>query len=793
MKARHSSFGAHLALALVAGATTWVAMLSWRPFTVNDPGFLVPLLALAVTVAVLGAVGRWRRVPTMLVLGGQLVVGGALASYLIAGTPVPGAELRLRIDGAFDAANAYASPVPDDGLASVLPLLVVGGLGAMLLVDLLAGGLRRVSLAGLPLLIVYSVPVGMLAGDLEWWVFALSALGFAALLYLQEQDRLGRWGRSLDAGAAGPAADSRHPGAAPRRRSAAIATSAGGIALLATAAAVVVPLAIPTLQLQVFDVGNGGGGDGEINIVNPIVDLRRDLKQGADIPLVRFRTDDPNPDYLRISALNRFTDNEWSSGDRDVPSDQVAEGALPPLDGVSATVPRREYSYDVSIEPSFESTWLPTWAPISSITAPGDWRYDTDTMDFIASDDDLDTSGLDYAMTAVDLDLTARRLSTSATTTASVGEEVRDLPDDLPGLVSDLARDVTADAPTPYAKAVALQNWFRDNFTYDLEASPNGNGVDDLVAFLREDGRVGYCEQFAASMAVMARVLGIPSRVAVGFLNPHEMGADTWEFRAGDLHAWPELYFSGFGWVLFEPTPADRAAQVPAYTRQDVPVDNPSEPPSTSASPEPRPGQADRPDAAPVDPVDEQSGAQAADDGRGSWVGLGAVVLVVVLVLVAAAPRAVRRRRRARRLESDVEDAWAELRDTCIDLGVAWPDARTPRETQSVLAESFADPDLAGSSLRPAHGAAQAPAATSALARLAAELERQRYAPRPSVPPAGRWHDDVVSCSEALAAGVNVRARRRARWLPRSLWRSTPVPARMASEAEQLGRVVEHI
>ena len=100
--------------------------------------------------------------------------------------------------------------------------------------------------------------------------------------------------------------------------------------------------------------------------------------------------------------LNSFSDNEWTSGDRDVPTNNLADGQMPGLVGVASTVKRTEYHYDVSVSSDFSSTWLPTQAPISQITADGDWRYDTSTMDFLAGDEDLTTSGMSYSMTGVE-------------------------------------------------------------------------------------------------------------------------------------------------------------------------------------------------------------------------------------------------------------------------------------------------------------------------------------------------------------------------------------------------------
>src|SRR5205085_11292606 len=119
------------------------------------------------------------------------------------------------------------------------------------------------------------------------------------------------------------------------------------------------------------------------------------------------------------------------------------------------------------------------------------------------------------------------KLNSAASSTALAGTEFTDLPDGLPDIVTQEALAQTADYTTKYEKAVALQNWFRDNFDYSLQ-TVSGNGTDALEAFLTEGkgGRTGYCEQFASAMAVMARTLNIPARVAVGFLSPELQSKD---------------------------------------------------------------------------------------------------------------------------------------------------------------------------------------------------------------------------------------------------------------------------
>ena len=177
MTRTRGNLSAGVALAVTAAGTTWVAMFSWRGFTQRPGEFLVPLLLVGATVALSGALGRWWRLPGTLVFLGQIVLGTMMMSWVVIGSPFPvGAgwtELLNSFDAAVDSANTYAAPVPH-GVAPVYPLMIAGGLGAMLLVDVLACTLRRVPLAGLPLLTVYSVPVSLLEGGISWVVFLLT-------------------------------------------------------------------------------------------------------------------------------------------------------------------------------------------------------------------------------------------------------------------------------------------------------------------------------------------------------------------------------------------------------------------------------------------------------------------------------------------------------------------------------------------------------------------------------------------------------------------------------------------
>ena len=781
-----------LLLSATAAGTAWVAMWSWRGFSEAPGGYLNPLMLLAVVVAGTGAAARWWRFPAPAVVGVQVAISAMVTSLLITGAllPVGGAwtELRSALSDAVDTANGFAAPVPA-AAAPIDPVLILAGLGCLLLVDLFACTLHRAPLAGLPLLTIYSVPVSMAGDSISWWIFALTAGGFMTLLYLQESDQVSRWGRPLseDRETGDPIA---FGGGAQTVR--ATATKVGGVA---TALAVVIPALIPTLGLHVFDFGPGAGGSSDIRVDNPTADLVRDLKQGEDIPLIKVTTTDPDPAYLRILTLNRFTEAEWSPGDRDVPTDHLADGQMPPPAGVAAETPRREIPYDVTVLPPFDSSWLPTQPPISRVDADGDWRYDDQTMDFLAGDDDLSTSGLHYTMTAVDLDLTWDRLTKTGPSNGQVSDTFTDLPSDLPQLVGDLATEVTREEPTRFGKAVALQNWFRQEFTYSLRTA-EGNGEDALVDFLSDDagGRIGYCEQFASAMAVMARSLGIPARVAIGFLSPTQAGPNTWVYSARDMHAWPELYLDGAGWVRFEPTPAGRAEQVPSYTKPNLPgADDPSEsasvrPNDTESLPNNR-------------PTESESAAVSADgdNGAGSgfpWAPVAGGLAVAVLVLGGLLmPRLVRQRRRDHRLAGGPEDVWAELRDTAVDLAVPWPPDRSPRVTRDVLVHHLGAPLDATSPERPAHGAAVAPEGVAALDRLVLDLELARYSRAGTVATRPTLRADGEACVAALHGGALRSARRRADWWPRSVLALTlrgvrPAPATVEA---RYGGVVDHV
>ncbi len=244
-------------LAAVSAATTLVSLLTWRGFTQDFGETLGPLFVIAVVVAGTGAVARWWRVPRLLVFSVQVLLVAMLVSAFICGSPLPIGDawdrLQLAFQDAVQSANRFAPPVPSTE-PPVHPLLIASGAGCLLLVDLLACTLRRVPLAGLPLLTIYSVPVSMTGEGPHWILYALTAVGFLSMIFLSEAEQIARWGPVL-------AEDHGHSEPKPLAVPTWPRTGARAIGGVATALSIVVPVLLPTFSVELFSFGPGSGGD----------------------------------------------------------------------------------------------------------------------------------------------------------------------------------------------------------------------------------------------------------------------------------------------------------------------------------------------------------------------------------------------------------------------------------------------------------------------------------------------------------------------------------------------------
>ncbi|HYO41098.1 MAG TPA: DUF3488 and transglutaminase-like domain-containing protein [Nocardioidaceae bacterium] len=786
-------------VSLLAALATWVTLLSWTPFAERASAYMVPLLVACLLVAGTGIALRAARLPAPLVVALQLVLlllwfqqgfaGDAAIGGLLPTPASVGAMTDVLRESVF-VSQSFRAPIPAEAALGFYPLVIVAGSLTALLVDLLAVGLRRAPLAGLPLLAAYTAAVSILDGGVPAVKFAGAALCFLFLIAAAEEQRLARWGASLTTGTLGPDTPDRPaPGQA-------VWSSARKIGLTTTALAVAAPLFLPSISATLFDGGPGrGNGNGDaVSISNPMVDLKRDLTRGADLDVVAMRTSDPDPSYLRLSVLDAFDGEAWRPSARDIPVEQRADGALPKPPGLLTDVRSRTYSASLQISDSFDSRWLPSPYPVAALDAPGDWRYDRGTMDFVSATEDQDSAGLRYDLRSLTLSPSATQLSEAAVAPSSVSTPNTAVPRGLSPFVRRLALSVTDPEKSKFEQAVDLQRFFRQDggFRYSLERSA-GNGTDSLVQFLTtgEGGRVGYCEQFAAAMALMGRTLNIPSRVAVGFLKPERAAPNTYVYSTHDLHAWPEMYFGGIGWVRFEPTPQSRADDVPAYTTQQI-----AAPVAPTASSAPS-------SAAAADRLDKIAEAQAAAEKEGDGGGVrtatvaawaGGALAVALLLLAPRLLRELVRRRRwagASTPGGRVEAAWDEIRDTAADLAISWDDRVTLRTSAARLQSSFGHPDHPDDALGRGsqRGAVANPEAAAALHRLVGLLERSRYARHLPDEEAGaqQVRADADLCREAMRAGAGRRRRVRATWLPVSLLASVGTRRALGRRGSLLG------
>ncbi|MFB4307733.1 DUF3488 and DUF4129 domain-containing transglutaminase family protein [Actinomadura sp. GTD37] len=732
------------------------------------------------------------------------------------------------------AANRYAAPVP---LLPGIAMLTAAGIGLVaVLVDLLAVRLHRTAPAGLPLLAMYSVPAAVREDGVGWLAFGAGALGFLGLLMADSREKVGGWGRMVtthsrprDVPMAG--AEPRPGEAAARPDPAALAASGRRIAVGAVAVAVLLPAAVPGLQPRgVFGLGGAAGeGTRTVTTPDPLVSLKRELTRLDDSVVLTYRTDDPDgPDYLRLYALDRFDGDRWTySPLKSSSKDRLGYGrTLPPPPGLSLGRVHK-VTTKVAVRPEVRNmTFLPVPYAPTSVSIKGDWRVHPSSLMLYSLRDSA--GGRSYSVESVRADPTSGQLAAASGYPADVVAHYTAVPKNIPQEVRRLAEQVTAGSATALTQAVRLQRWFTSTggFTYDLSARAPQHG-SDLVDFLLHSKR-GYCEQYAASMALLARILGIPSRVAMGYTPGSEVRPGEWVVRSRDAHAWPELYFQGTGWVRFEPTPSGAAGQgtavAPSYSQPAV---------STGGDDDGATGQA--PDASSPDAGataapstgarhrdDEGAGGATAaqDDEEGGfsatpWLA-GALLALLLLAVPMTLRRFTRRRRwaalaapsapspgaragsragppgpasggpdgrRARRPDPAsgapiggrtgapdparaAHAAWQEMRADALDHGLEWRASDSPRATARRLGELL-ELDAAGA---------------QALTRIARAEELARYSRSRSAEPVERLRADVRTVRESFAASVGRRARWRARLLPPSTVTQTRTVLRTAGD-----------
>ncbi|WP_042398721.1 transglutaminase TgpA family protein [Streptacidiphilus carbonis] len=779
-----------------AAATLLTALCLWPlvspAYWLVQAGFVIVL----VTSAGLGL--RRLAVPRPLVPVAQLLLIVLLLTLMYASStavggllPGPGAWQTLTgeiSDGITDMGQ-YAAPAPAH---QGLRLILVGSVVLIaLVVDLLVATYQRVALAGLPLLALYSVGTGLHPHGALWLYFLLSAFGYLSLLMAEGQDRLSRWGRVFHGT---PATLAGTTGGNP------LSSTGYRIAGAALAIGLLLPLALPGLGSGlVGKIGHGGGigADGNIiTAVNPLASLGASLNKSVNVNILTYTTsaNSPGDQYLRIVDLDAFNGVAWTPSEHQV---QSVPNPLPYPSGLANNTPQLAVQTKVSTQSGYVQQWLPMPYPASSVQVPGDWKYEPEGRTLIG-DAGQNAGGLQYTVNSLALEPSEDALRTAGSPPADIVKNYTTLPKGFPAVIHDTAVSVTHGAGTAYDKAVALQNWFTTTggFSYDTTVKDDTSS-NAMVDFLRN--RKGFCVHFAGTMAAMARSLGIPARVAIGFTPGEQQPDGSWKVGTKNAHAWPELYFAGVGWLRFEPTP--HVGFTPDYT---VVTTSGGTSVATTASAAPSVSTGPTAGSSAACPLQKQrAGFCGEDTGTGS-VGvkaasasftpleLAGLALAGLLVLLLLTPMLWRLRARSRRLrrrgprgpgrpgasagsgasgasgvssgsprtgrdggglelsDQQVLSVWREMIDSAWDLGIPPDEAETPRRTVARIVE------LGGLEQEP----------RAAAGRLALATEQVLYAPRADPPTALR--QDVRAVRNGLRASARRSVRIRAVLFPPS-------------------------
>ena len=607
--------------------------------------------------------------------------------------------------------RSYGVPVPDrDGLLFITVL----GIGSVAIaVDLLTVVARRPALAGLPMLAIYSVPVAVYVESVPVLPFMIGAVGFLWLLVSDNVDRVRRFGRRFTGDGRDVDVWEPSPLAAAGRR----------LGVVGVAAAVILPLLVPTVSGGLLSqltqsgsgIGTGGTGSGG-GRVNLFATLSGTLQQSSTVQLVKLTTNEQNPFYLRFGVADQLTNLGF--GNRAPVGNSVNRGLPDPRD-TTAGGSFQQYHATVEVSDDLKQGMLPVYPNTTRMgDLGGGWSFDPNQQ--VVFSNRQTTKGKKYSFDYVRAAYTPTELRTAEPLNKDnpLRTQFTNTPRDA--VVDTKVAELTNGATTDYDKVRALYNYFsKDNgFSYSLSTQSAGNS-SDIAAFLQN--KVGYCQQYAAALAWMARVAGVPARVAFGFTRGSQDGG-SWLITNRNAHAWTEVYLQGFGWIPFDATPA---ASVPGSTRSDYAPDiDAPVPTATSSSAAAVPGT--NPSAAASGPDRQNRGLD--DPARGGTVGTttgptsttglwiaGLVALLIALLLVPAVRRVLVRRHRhaatvpkapkviaatgpgpsgdhdivvtaqAVRAREDAHAAWDELLDTMIDYRIPVDPSETPRVTAQRL------------------------------------------------------------------------------------------------------------
>ncbi|MFC8800625.1 transglutaminase domain-containing protein [Promicromonospora sp. NPDC057138] len=626
-------------------------------------------------------------------------------------------QVLERFRQATETMSTQVAPVgPDEAISMVA---VGGTLLVFLVVDSLAGA-RMPGFAGVPLLLLWTPPLTLI-GEVPWQVFVISV---TAMLLLLTVDPVGVTpGRHRDA-------DSAAVRRAQRFRS----WITAGTAVAVAAASLGVATGMATLPALAGTWNQLISTPSNTVELSSELDMRQPLSARSASTVLTYTMADGDPSGpLRVMTLTAF---DGVQTNRNVPSGGMAEfdsSTLLAPEGEDATGEGRRM--DVRIG-QLTGAELPLPLEPRLVDVEGDWGYD-------ALRDEVRSSagtgpGAEYSVEIIDRQLTPDLLRAaplsgdprSAGFTLVPDTEHRDD-------IANYAREIAGDAPTRFDAAVALQNHLRSGqgFVYNPDADYRGSS-DTVWDFLQN--KEGYCTQYALSMMVMARTLGIPARIGIGWLPGRSDGQGGFRVTGQDSHAWPEIYFPSVGWVRFEPTPQVQTGPLPSYANPGVGSAPSSAPTPTRANevPTQRPAQ-DPEQSDPAAGADASPGNEVSDQTLPGWAWVVAII-VALGVLGGAAWLLLRRRTEAEVL--DPERAWSRVLALLAEQDVRLGPSITLRRAPAFIADE----------VRTRTGTPLPDDIAERLTALADAAEEERYARRPTSPTAAELEELTTTVTTEL-------------------------------------------
>ncbi|WP_045314247.1 transglutaminaseTgpA domain-containing protein [Lentzea aerocolonigenes] len=606
-------------------ATPWIAALAVLCASTALSGviegdlWLVRIGVVIVAITVTGAFLRATRLTPPLVAIAQVFVLLCLLTALHTRSGIflfiPGPEALGELgDVLAESVAQVQTGVPPVHATPAIQALVVLAIGLVaVLVDTLAVAAAAPAASGLVLLCVFAVPASLADEMLPFWTFILGAAAFAMLLAVDGQHRHEAWRGRLGSGSASGSG-----------------SSATSVAAIAMVIALIVGAGFTFVgTVGRLPMGGSGGGKGGIGL-SEMTSLRGMLNRGKPTEVFFVRGMPAETIYMRATTLAKYVpDKGWERGTD--PGGQPARGELPPQAGDRG----EGKTTRMDIEPKdWRSFWLPTYGAVRRIDTPDDdYRFDV-KKGVIFSQREREPEP--YTIDTVLSTPTKQALRLTPDSKNVVDAEYYKF-DGVEQQVVDLANKIVEGATNNFDKAAALTAYFGtvNGFKYDVKTQ--GDVTKDALTDFVTKGKVGYCEQFASAMAVMARVVGLPSRVAIGFTAGVASADNSYRvISTEDAHAWVEIFFPNHGWMTFDPTPiSDGRGIVPPYLRESSQgqgeqptAETKTETVAPSAS-----GSAST--SAKADGTEDTPGQeQAADDSTPTWLILALVIVVVLAALL---------------------------------------------------------------------------------------------------------------------------------------------------------------